>query len=88
MSCTQLMSKLQTFILVSTLLVIFSGIITFKNFKNLRKSIYWLVFPDMVSIFSKKLWDKDFENTFRFEKFLVLSVLLVGVNAFFFKFLL
>lgn len=82
------MSKLQTFILVSTLLVIFSGIITFKNFKNLRKSIYWLVFPDMVSIFSKKLWDKDFENTFRFEKFLVLSVLLVGVNAFFFKFLL
>lgn len=76
------------FIIVNVLLIIIAGIICFKNFKNLKKSIYWLFFPDIISMWQKKLWNEDFKNTFRFEVFLVLVAALVGINYLVFKFLL
>ncbi|RYE41079.1 MAG: hypothetical protein EOP48_24195 [Sphingobacteriales bacterium] len=82
------MTKQVWFVVISFVLVIIAGIICFKSFKNLKKSLYWLLFPDMVSIWSKKLWDEDFKNTFRFEVFALLAAALVGVNYLIFKFIL
>ncbi len=81
------MSKLSAFILVSFVLIIVSGVICFRTFKNLKKSLYWLFFPDFISIWSKKMWRKDLDNTVRFELFLVLAAVLVGINFLIFKYL-
>jgi hypothetical protein len=82
------MSKLTAFIIVDLVLVLFAGIVVFKNFKNFGKSLYWLIYPNIISIWSKKRWDKDFNNTFRFELFLLLAAVLIGLNILVFKFLL
>lgn len=82
------MTEFQFFLVISIILVIIAGVIYFKNFKNLRKSLYWLAFPNIISIWSKKRWDKDFENAFRFEKFIVLAAALVGINFLIFKYLI
>jgi hypothetical protein len=82
------MTKQVLFLVISFVLVIIAGAICFKSFKNLKKSLYWLLFPDMISIWSKKLWDEDFKNTFRFEVFAVFAVALVGINYLIFKFIL
>jgi hypothetical protein len=82
------MTKQVWFVVVSIVLVIIAGIICFKSFKNLKKSIYWLFFPDVISIWSKKLWDEDFKNTFRFEVFALLTGALVAINYLIFKFIL
>lgn len=58
------MTKPTWFIIINIVLVVVAGIVCFKSLKNLKKSLYWLIFPDFISIWSKKLWDKDFENTF------------------------
>ena len=82
------MSKLTAFIIVDLVLVLFAGIVVFKNFKNFSKSLYWLIYPNIISIWSKKRWEKDFNNTFHFELFLLLAAVLIGLNILVFKFLL
>jgi len=80
------MEKSELFLWVSLALILISGVIVFNNFGNLRKTFYWLLFPNFISVWIKKLWDKDFENTFRFELFLLLAALLVGLNYLMFRF--
>jgi hypothetical protein len=75
------------FWLVNAVLIIISGIVCFRSFSNFGKTIYWMIFPNIISLFSKKLWKKDFENTFRFELFFLLSIILVGLNYLIFRFL-
>jgi hypothetical protein len=82
------MTKSTWFIIINIVLIVAAGILCFKNLNNLKKSLYWLIFPNLISIWSKKLWDKDFENTFRFELFVVLAASLVGINYLIFKFVL
>lgn len=79
------MTKQVWFVLISLILVLIAGIICFKNLKNLRRSIYWLFYPNIISVWSKKIWGKDFEHTFRFELFIILGAVLVGVNYLIFK---
>jgi hypothetical protein len=80
-------SKVELFWAINVILLFISAFISFRNLSNLRKTIYWLIFPNIISIWSKKLWRKDFENTFRFEVFVVLSAILIGLNFLIFKFL-
>ncbi len=82
------MTKQNWFIVISLILVVTSGVLCFKNLKNFRKSLYWLLFPNIISIWSKKIWNRDFENTFRFDLFVFLSVILVGMNYLIFRFIL
>lgn len=82
------MSKYHWFLIVSLIMVVAAGIICFKNVKNLKRSLYWLVFPDFISIWSKKTWEKDFKNSFRFGVFIALSAILVGLNYLVFRFVL
>jgi len=82
------MTKQNWFIAIDIILVIGAGIACFRSFKNLKKSLYWLLFPNMISIWSKKLWDEDFKSTFRFEIFVLLAAALVGTNYLIFKFIL
>jgi hypothetical protein len=72
---------------INLVLMLIAAVICFKNLANLRKTLYWLIFPNFISVFSKKLWAKDFENSFRFELFMVLSAILIGLNYLIFKFL-
>lgn len=80
------MTKLTWFIIINSVLGVTAGMVCFKNFKNLKKFLYWFLFPNLISLWLKKLWDKDFENTFRFEIFIVLAAALVGVNYLIFKY--
>jgi hypothetical protein len=82
------MTKQVWFLVISFVFVTIAGIICFKSFKNLKKSLYWLLFPDLISIWSKKLWEEDLKNTFRFEVFALFAAALVGVNYLIFKFIL
>jgi hypothetical protein len=82
------MTKQYWFIVINIILVIVAGVVCFKNFKNLKKSIYWLLFPNIISVWSKRLWDDDFKNTFRFEVFALLAAALVGINYLIFKLIL
>jgi hypothetical protein len=81
------MTKQNWFIVVNIGLIIIAGAICFKNFRNLKRSIYWRFFPNMVSIWSKTLWDEDFKNTFRFEVFALIAAAIVGINYLIFKFI-
>jgi hypothetical protein len=80
------MSKFAVFMLVNLLLVVGAGIVSFKDFKTLGKSLYWLLYPNIISMWSRKKRSQDFENTFRFEIFLVICVLLIGLNYLLFKY--
>jgi hypothetical protein len=82
------MTKPTWFIIINIVLIGVAGIVCFRNYKNLKNSLYWLVFPNLISIWSMKRWNKDFENTFRFELFAILAAASVGVNYLIFKFIL
>jgi len=79
--------KTEIFWLVNAVLIIISGMLCFRSFSNLCKAIYWLIFPNIISIFSKKLWKNDFENTFQIELFFLFSIILIGLNYLIFRFL-
>ena len=80
------MDKYSLFLLISAVLVILAGVIVLKNFNNLGKSIYWLIYPDIISVWSKKKRRKDREHTFRFGVFILLCALLVGAVYLLFKY--
>jgi hypothetical protein len=82
------MSKLSSFILIDIILVIISGIIVFKDFRTFGRTIYWLMFPNIISIWSKKVLRKDIDNSIRADYFILLSAFLIGLNYLIFKFLL
>jgi len=81
------MTKISLFIWISVVLVVIAGIISFKSFKQLRKTLYWVIFPDSISMWFRKLWKKDLGNTFHFEVFLLSSFILVGINYLIFRYL-
>lgn len=85
---TQQMTRPTLFIVTNIIIIVTAGIVCFKNFRNLRKSLSWLFFPDIIAIWSKKRWTKDFENTFRFEVFILLTAVLIGINYLIFKYIL
>lgn len=82
------MTKDWWFISISLVIVIACGVVCFRSFKNLFQSIFWMLFPDSVSLWSKKLWKEDFENTFRFEVFALIVAALLGINYLIFRFII
>lgn len=82
------MSSLQIFILVDIILLLIAAKFIFKNFKSFRKSLYWFIYPNFISIWSKKMWDKDFDNSFKMEMFLLFAFILFWLNVFFYKWLI
>jgi hypothetical protein len=81
------MSTLQIFITVDTFILLIAAKLIFKNFKSFGKSLYWFLYPNIVSILTKK-WDKDFENSFKMEVFIVVIFLIGLLNFLIFKFIL
>lgn len=71
---------MKLFLLIDLLLIIIAGIVVFKNFNTLKKVIYWLVFPSLISVWFKKLEKEEFKYEFKFELFALLSALLIGIN--------
>lgn len=82
------MSKVNWFILINAAIIIVAGFLCFKNFKNLRKSIFWLLFPNSISMWSRSTRDKDSDNTFRFEIFALIVFIIGGINFLVFKYVL
>lgn len=81
------MSTLQIFISVDIIFLLIAAKLIFKYLKSFRKSLYWFFYPNIVSILTKK-WDKDFQNSFKMEIFLVVTFIIFGLNALVYKFLI
>jgi len=81
------MSTLQIFISVDIILLLIVAKFIFKDFKSLGKSLYWFLYPNIVSILTKK-WDKDFENSFKMEIFIVVIFVIGLLNFLLYKFIL
>jgi hypothetical protein len=79
---------MKLFLLIDLLLIIIAGIVVFKNFNTLKKVIYWLVFPSLISVWFKKLEKEEFKYEFKFELFAFLSALLIGINYLVFRYIL
>jgi hypothetical protein len=79
---------MKLFLLIDLLLIIIAGIVVFKNFNTLKKVIYWLVFPSLISVWFKKLEKEEFKYEFKFELFALLSALLIGINYLVFRYIL
>ncbi len=59
------------FVILNIALIFIAGRIVFNSFKEFKKSLFWVLFPDIISMFSKKLWQKDFENSGSFYAFII-----------------
>ena len=82
------MTKIEVFLLVELAIVLIVGRLCFKNFKTLLKAIYWTVFPNIVSVWSKKLWDKDFNNSWPLTVFVFVFSIASLLNFLVFKYLI
>ena len=82
------MTKLEVFLLVELAIVLIVGRLCFKNFKTLRKAIYWTIFPNIVSVWSKKMWDKDFNNSWPLTVFMFVFSIASLLNFLVFKYLI
>jgi len=82
------MTELEVFLLVEFAIILIVGRLCFKNFKTLRKAIYWTIFPNFVSIWSKKLWDKDFNNSWPLSVFILVFFIASLLNFLVFKYLI
>ena len=80
-------NKATLFWSVDAILIVASALICFKNFATFKKALYWYLFPNYISIWSKKLWEKDFENSYPFKMFVLLSIILIGINLLIFTYL-
>ena len=76
------------FLLIDIVIISIAGIICFKKFKNFKTSIYWLLFPNIFSVWQRKLREEDLTNTFRFELFILLIGVLIAINFLVFKYIL
>jgi len=83
-----LMNSLEIFILVYILLILVTAKFIVKYFKSFRKSLYWFLYPSILSIWSKKTWDKDFNNSFKMEIFSLVSFILFWVGIFIYQWLI
>jgi hypothetical protein len=81
------MNKSNVFILIEILIIIGTAIAVFRGVKSFFQSVYSTVFRSYY-LWSKKLWDKHFERSFKFETFLLISALLTGINILVFKYLI
>jgi hypothetical protein len=82
------MSKHDWFLTISILLVFLTGVISFRSFRHLGQSLYWMLFPNLMSYWFKDWREKDILNTMRFEFFLVRALLILGLNYLIFKYLI
>ena len=82
------MSTLQIFILADIIVLLIAAKLIFKNFKSFGKSLYWFIYPNILSIWSKKKWDKDFNNSFKLEMFLLFAFVLFWLSVFLYKWLI
>lgn len=79
------MSTLQVCIIANMILTLIGAKLIFKDGKGFRKSIYWFIYPDFISIWSKKTWDKDFNESFKMTWFLLFVFVLFWLNIFVYK---
>jgi len=82
------MTKLETFLLVELVIVFIVGKLCFKDFGTLRKALYWTMFPNFISIWSRKLWDKDFNNSWPMTVFIAIFFIASLLNFLVFKYLI
>ena len=82
------MTKIEVFLLVELVMGLIVGRLCFKNFKTLRKAIYWTIFPNIVSVWSTKLWDKDFNNSWPLTVFMFVFCIVSLLNILVFKYLI
>jgi hypothetical protein len=82
------MSTFQLFILAYIILLLLAARLIFKDFKSLKKSAYWFIYPNFLSVWSKKKWNKDFTNSFKMEFFLLVAFVLFWLSAFLYRFLM
>jgi hypothetical protein len=82
------MTKVEVFLLVELAIVLIVARLCFKNFRTLRKAIYWTIFPNIVSMWSKKLWEKDFNNSWPLTVFIVVFSIASLLNILVFKYLI
>jgi hypothetical protein len=80
------MNKFNYFILIELTLFIVVAVIVFRTFKTFFKSLYSIIFRGYY-IWSKKLWDEQFERSFKFEFFILILGILTGVNILIFRYL-
>jgi len=80
------MSKLQIFLLSDTVILLIAARLIFKNFQTFKKSVYWLMHPNIISILRGK-WLRDLHYSFKFEIFLALSAFLIFMNYLLFKYI-
>ena len=75
--------KLIIILLVDILLFILLLRLVFGSFKEIKKCFYYLVMPDIVSIIYKD-FDNDFKYTHKFLFVVILMVITVFIEAYFF----
>jgi len=81
------MSRINTFLLIELVIVLTSAVVIFKSFKIFFQSAYSAAFRGYY-LFSKKLWNKHFDRSMKFEFFLLVSMVLTGINILLFRYIL
>ena len=82
------MSILKIFISVDVVLMLIAAKLIFKDFKTFRKSLYWFIYPNVLTVWTKKTWDKDINNSIKMEMLLLVAFILFGLNILVYKVLL
>lgn len=81
------MSTFQLFLLADILLLLLAARLIFKDLSSFKKSVYWFIYPNILSVWSKKKWNKDFKHSFKMEFFLLVAFILFWLSVFLYRFL-